>query len=98
MEMAFRRCLYLHARWLAPLIRRFRPEFFDLDFRFIEYLGRSTSSREVNADVANFGDANRGSRNFWRTTMRLRVSGRKAARLAYNLLAEARLEPEKIPA
>jgi len=89
-EKAFRKCLYFHARLLAPLIRRINPDFFFEDFKFIAYLGSSTGIREVSADVLNFNDANRANRSLWRTGLRIRVSGRKATRLAYDLFTEAR--------
>lgn len=88
-EKAFRKCLYAHARLLAPLIHRVSPDFFSLDFKFIEYLGNSVGLREATHDVLDFNDANRGNRNFWRTGLKIRASGRKATRLVYELLKEA---------
>ncbi len=87
-EEMFRRCLYWHARLMAPLLRRFNSNFFTEDLRFIRYLGVSTAVREIYLDLMNFHDANMGRRNFWRTVFRLRVSGRKAARLAQSLFAQ----------
>jgi len=84
----FRRCLYWHAWLLAPLLRRLNPDFFTEDLRFIRYLGTSTGLREVSLDLMSFRDANLGRRNFWRTALKLRVSGRKAGKLAEKLFAE----------
>ena len=53
-ERAFRECLYWHAKFLAPLLRRVKPEFFSEDFKFIRYLGAATNVREVKADAADF--------------------------------------------
>ena len=89
-ETVFRACLYWHARLLAPVVRRLRPDFFTEDFKFIRYLGESTGLREINADLMNFRDVNLGQPSFWRTTLKIRVSGRKASRLAQQLFAADR--------
>ena len=86
-ERVFRKCLYWHARLLAPVVRRLNPGFFAEDFKFIRYLGASTGLREVITDLMNFRDANLGQASFWRTTLKIRVSGRKASRLAQQLFA-----------
>ena len=84
---AFRKCLYWHARLLAPVVRRLNPDFFTEDFKFIRYLGASTDLREAGVDLMNFRNANLGKPSFWRTTRKIRVSGRKASCLARRLLA-----------
>ena len=89
-ERAFRKCLYWHAKFLFPLWRRLRLEFFVEDFNFIRYLGEATRMQEVRADAADFREANLARRNFWRTTLRIRVSGRKATRFAQQLFSDAR--------
>jgi hypothetical protein len=38
-ERVFRKCLYWHARLLAPVVRRLKSDFFTEDFKFIRYLG-----------------------------------------------------------
>jgi hypothetical protein len=55
-----------------------RPSLFEADFRFIRYLGASTDFHEAQVDLLNFWDV---KRTFLRTSLRIRVSGRKAARL-----------------
>jgi len=92
-ERAFRKCLYPHARLLAFLIRIISPNFFAEDFKFVRYLGESTSLRDVSADRMNFHDANRSNPKFLRTALRIRVSGRKATRLAQRLYAKTRANP-----
>ncbi len=87
---AFRRCLYLHAKLLAPLLQRLKPEVFAQDFRFIRHLGESTSLQEATVDLLNFRDVNLGRPSFWRTDLRIRVSGRKASRLAHDLFRAER--------
>lgn len=97
-ERAFRKCLYWHARLLAPLLRRLQPHFFDKDFQFIRYLGATTDWEEACTDVNNFYLVNAGKRSFARTDLRLRVSGRKASRLARQLFPAALFRQEPRPA
>jgi len=75
---------------LAPVVRRLKRDFFAEDFKFIGYLGASTGLREVSADLMNFRDANLGKPSFWRTGLKIRVSGRKTSRLAQQLFAADR--------
>ena len=86
-ERAFRELLYWHARALAPVLRRVNPRLFSEDFKFIRYLGETTDLREAKANAADFQDANAARRNLLRTRLRIRVSGGKATRLAYQLFA-----------
>jgi len=64
--------------------------FFAMDFEFIRYLGESIGLREAGADLLSFRDANLGKPSFWRTGLKIRVSGRKANRLARQLFAPDR--------
>lgn len=89
-ERAFRHCLYAHARFLAPSLRGLNPDFFSQDFAFIRYLGEATGMREARAQAADFQDANRAKPSFLRTGLRIRVSGRKAGRLAQRLFVRGR--------
>ena len=84
---AFRMCLYWHAKWLAPMMHRLNSRFFAEDFKFIRCLGESIDLPEVAADLLNFQDANAAKPGLWRTTLRFRVSGRKARRLAQQVFA-----------
>ena len=86
-KRAFRKCLYWHARLLAPLLRNIKPHFFLEDFKFIRYLGESEGVRDATADVKNYNDVNRGSRSLLRTGLKIRVSGRKAHRLVHELFS-----------
>jgi hypothetical protein len=72
------------------VLRRLKPDFFAEDFDFVRYLGASTGLQEVRLELLNFRDANQGRPSFWRTSLNIRVSGRKAARLARQLLSENR--------
>ncbi len=87
---AFTKCLYWHARLLAPVVRKLKPSFFVEDFKFIRYVGAAASVREADVDVLNFHDVNVGKRGSWRTDFRIRVSGRKASKLARELFAVER--------
>ncbi len=88
-ERAFKKCLYAHAKWFAPLIRKLRPGFFAEDFRLIQRLGTTADPRAGNTEIHAFRDANDCRPSFFRTGLRIRVSGRKAAALARELLSDA---------
>jgi hypothetical protein len=90
-QRAFRACLYWHAKPFASVLRKLNPDFFKEDFEFIRYLGQTNGGREARANAADFRDGAR--RSFLRNTLRIRVSGRKAARLAQKLFADARQKP-----
>ena len=89
-ERVFRKCLYWHAKLLAPVMRMLKPSFFAEDFKFIRYLGAATNAQEAAVDLLNFRDVNLSKRGFWRNDLRIRVSGRKASRLAHELFAAGR--------
>ena len=82
--------MYWHAKLLAPVLRRLHPGFFAEDFKFIRNLGESTGVRDADVDVLNFHDVNTGKPSFWRTGLRIRVSGRKASRLVRKLFRAER--------
>jgi hypothetical protein len=88
-ERAFRKCLYWHARFLAPVIRTISPDFFFEDFKFIRYLGDSLGVRDATVDIRNFSDVNRRNLEFLRTDLKIRVSGQKANRLVHQLFQRA---------
>lgn len=86
-ERAFKQCLFWHARLLAPALRLLLPHAFEYDLKFIRFLGAATDWQEAKTDVNNFHVLNDGKPSFWRETLRLRVSGRKASRLAHGLFS-----------
>ena len=98
-EEAFRKCLFFRAWLLAAVIRKIHPDFFFEDFKFIGYLGSCTSVSEAVDGARNYHDANLADRRFWRTALKMRVSGRKAKWLVYQTFAQARhpgaVEPER---
>jgi hypothetical protein len=84
---SFRELLYGHAKIIAPVLRLLRPDFFVQDFRFIRHLGEATDLRDANASAADFQDSTR--RSFWRSRLKIRVSGFKGTELARELFADA---------
>jgi hypothetical protein len=87
-EQAFRNFLYWHARFLAPVIRTVKPNFFLEDFNFIRYLGDALDVRQARVDVLDFKDSDRKQWRLLHSGLRLRVSHRKARRLAFQLFGE----------
>jgi hypothetical protein len=94
-ERAFRKCLYGHAKPLVGILRVLKADFFFEDLKFIEALGVAVDQKEVRADAANFRDANRHGRGFLRRAWRLRVSGRKAMRMARELFSTVGQSPSE---
>ncbi len=87
-ERALEMCLYPQARFVAPLLRRLLPHFFARDLQFLEYLGKAPNMSEAEAEVRIFSQTNQVHRGFLRHRLRLRVSGRRAARLAAQTFRE----------
>ena len=87
-KRAFKRCLYSHARLVAPLIRVIRPRFFARDLGFVVDLGAATDVAAARSAASHFHDKSDYGRGFLSHGLRIRVSGRKAIRLAHRLFAE----------
>ena len=87
-ERAFRKILYGHARLLAPVLRTLKPAFFVEDFNFIRYLGDAADFRQAKVDVLDFNDLQRKHWRLLHGSLRIRVSGRRARRLAFQLLGK----------
>ncbi len=85
---ALNRCLYTHARLLAPFLRLVRPRFFDPDLAFIEYLGRTTNTSEAHDAASEFHDKGAVEKGFLGRDLRIRASGFKAIKLARQLFSE----------
>jgi hypothetical protein len=88
-ERAFRMCLYWHAWLLAPVVRVLKPDFFREDFKLIGYLGEAVGVREATADLMEYSLFNRGRGRFLHTGLKIRVSGRKASQIVFQLFQEA---------
>jgi hypothetical protein len=84
----FQRCLYPHARFLAPLVRLLWPAHFTADLDFVRSVGRLRRFREFSYEAEEFAHhpANRG---FWRQTANVRISSRALRRVV-----RATLHPE----
>ena len=87
-ELAFRMFLFPHARFLAPVIRIFRRDFFRDDFNFIRYLGESLDVRQAKVDVLDFKDVGRKNWRLLHTGLRIRVSHRKVRRIAFQVFGK----------
>lgn len=68
-----RRCLYLHARLLEPVLRFGYRDHFAADLDFVRAVGRLTRVRDFSMDAADFS-SNPANRGFLRLTLRMRVS------------------------
>jgi hypothetical protein len=88
-ERAFNMFLYWHARILAPMIRASKPDFFHADFDFLHYLGEALDVRQAKVDVLDFKDMVRKHSNLLHGSLRLRISHRKARRIAFKIFADA---------
>jgi hypothetical protein len=84
-KRAFRKCLYLQARIIAPLLCWLNPGCFERDFLFIYYFGNSRNWPKVTAEVVALHCQDRLHPRFARNALRLRISGRKANKLAVML-------------
>ena len=97
-ERAFQKFLYSHARLLAPLVRAIHPDFFFRDFEFIRYLGDALDSRQAKADTLDFRDMDRKHWRMLHSGLMIRVSHRKARRLACQLLGKPEWTDAAFPA
>jgi hypothetical protein len=87
-----RECLYPRARVVAPLVRRLWPDFFEEDLTFIRYLGTAKGLGEAQAESRTFQDENQVAGGFLRVRLKMRVSGRKATRLALEVFSDGGAE------
>jgi len=88
-ERALRACLYRRARPVAKLARSLKKSCFGLDFTLLRYLGDTRSPEEVRVELAAFKDANNARPHFFRNALRIRISGRRVARLAQRLFSRS---------
>jgi hypothetical protein len=82
--------LYWHARLLAPVIRAISPSFFEEDFKFIRYLANANDARQAKVDVLDFKDSDRKNWRMFHSGFKIRVSHRKARRIAFQIFGELR--------
>ena len=79
---ALRKCRYFHARLIAPLLGLLAPGLRERDLVFIDYFGKAKSRQEATAEIADLHYIDRAEPLFARRTLRLRISIRKARKLA----------------
>jgi hypothetical protein len=84
-KRAFRKCLYFHARMIAPLLRWIDPGWFERDLQFIRLLGNANNWQQVMAELDALRYREHLQPSYARVTLRLRVSTRKANKLAFAL-------------
>jgi hypothetical protein len=72
------------------MVRAFDSSLFADDINLIQELSLTSDWRAARSEVLTFQDENRATGSLWRNSLRLRVSGRKAAAMAERLLAEER--------
>jgi len=88
-KRALRELLFPHARLVVSLLRKVVPSCWKEDLKFVRHLGDAEDFQEAEATLSEFRGANRWSRSFWRNRCKLRVSGRKAGKLARELFSTA---------
>ncbi len=86
--LAFRHCLYTHARPLAPALARLMPSFFAEDFAFLRELGAVTSRSEAITELNRFFGRNVRDKNWLRRSFAIRISGKRVLRL-YRTISRA---------
>ena len=84
-KRAFRKCLYPHARIIAPLLHWLKPGCFERDLLFAHYFGNAKDWQEATAEVVALHYKDHIQPRFARKALRLRISGRKASKLAVKL-------------
>ncbi|MGP8198381.1 MAG: hypothetical protein ACLQU4_02630 [Limisphaerales bacterium] len=94
-KLAFQKCLYPHARLMAPLLRRIKSDYFERDLLFAHYFGNAKDLQEATAEIAALRYEDHIQPRFARNALRLRVSGRKANDLALKFFAQA--NPAQMP-
>ena len=95
-KRVFWKCLYPHARIIAPLLCLILPALFERDHHFIRCLGHAKNWQDVKVDILDLHYEDRFHPRFLRNALRLRVSRRKAKRLAAGLFA-ARNSVQRLP-
>jgi hypothetical protein len=83
----FSRCLYRHARTLAPVLSKMDPDFFREDFSFIADLATASTHAEVRMELDRFRGRNLRDRNWLRKNLSLRISGKRVLHLSRKLFA-----------
>ena len=80
------RCLYPHARLLAPLVAMIDPDYFDPDTDFLNGVGDIRRVGELREEFSAFA-RHPENRGFLRHSLRLRVSGLKLRTIVSETMA-----------
>ena len=94
-ERALEMCLYPQAKMVAPILRILSPRYFAGDLQFLDYLGNTPDMREADVEVRNYSQMNQLQRGFLRHGLRLRISGRRVAKLAASTFEEEKLKSKR---
>jgi hypothetical protein len=94
-QRLFRRCVHRPALPLALIISRLRPEFFREDLGFLREVGAATTRSEVVGELNRFYGRNVRDRNWVRTTLGIRVSGKHVLEIYRALFRGARRQNAK---
>jgi hypothetical protein len=84
-KRAFRKCLYFPAKLTAPLLRWLDPDWFERDLVLIRHLGDAKNWQQVMAELDAFHYREHLQPRYARNVLHLRVSARKANKLAFGL-------------
>ena len=84
-QRALRKCLYFPAQLTAPLLRLFDQDWFARDLAFIRLLGDAKDWKQVMAELDAYHFREHLHPGYARTKLRLRVSARKANKMAFDL-------------
>ncbi len=84
-KRVFWKCLYPHAKVIAPLIRLVSPGLFERDYHFIRGFGNAKDWKDAKSEILALRYEDRFHPRFLRNALRIRISRRKANQLAARL-------------
>ena len=76
----FRRCLYFHARFVAPILLKINSAFFDEDFDAIREIESVKCPEVLTMEIARFHGRNKRDSNWLRRWFLIRISGKRLTR------------------
>jgi hypothetical protein len=85
-ERVFRECLYSHAAPFASFLFTLSPKRFREDRQVIHQVGLARTLDEIDAALSDFHYVNHSRPDWLRTSLKIRVSGRKVRVMATSLL------------
>jgi hypothetical protein len=90
-----KRTLHRRALPLHGMIRKMMPNYFDLEFRTIRYLGNARSSEEFRSELDSYRSEYRRHGGFLRNTLAIRLSGQRLMNVLMDLLPERKDRPDE---